>query len=193
NESGMALVSSLLAMTMMLGLGIALVYSTTVNTSSTKTSRVGEQAFYAGDTGLAIGRRAIVQALAEEVKKIQDQTATYGDSGSHFKSSGTIQADGSFPVGVQVIADPDVEPSYNFYTAVYTRAQQLVANVPLVTDTTMGTTSQKSVNPATYTVVFRPFSGSVDVTPVGVSDPAKAGVAIKLRYSIQVTGNTDAG
>src|SRR6185369_10294709 len=90
-------------------------------------------------------------------------------------------------------ADPDVEPSYNFYTAVYTRAQQLVANVPLVTDTTMGTTSQKSVNPATYTVVFRPFSGSVDVTPVGVSDPAKAGVAIKLRYSIQVTGNTDAG
>src|SRR6266849_311160 len=75
-----------------------------------------------------------------------------------------------------------------FYQNVYSRAQQLVANVG--SDGSYGT--YKKLNETSFTVVFRPFSGSVDFTPVP-TDPTKAGFAIKLRYSIQVTGTTGAG
>lgn len=187
SERGVALISALLAMTILLALGIAIVYSTTIDTVTTRSQRVGEQAFYAADTGLAIARRAIVTALSDEIKTIQDGTATYGDSVSHYYQIGATPVDGSFPT-VLVIADPDDVPAYQFYTNVYTRAQQLVANV--VSDATYGT--YKNLNETTFTVVFRPFSGSVDFTPVP-TDVTKAGFAIKLRYSIQVVGTTGAG
>lgn len=183
----MALISSLLAMTILLALGIAVVFSTTVDTVTTKSQRVGEQAFYAADTGLALARRALMTALSEEINKIANGTATYGQDSSGYYSIGTTPLDGSFPT-VLIIPDPEDAPNYQFYLNVYARAQQLVTNA--ASDSTYSAYS--GINNASFTVVFRPLSGSVDFSPVP-TDPTTAGEAIKLRYSIQVTGTTGAG
>ncbi len=187
SERGVALISTLLVMTMLLALGIAIVLSSTTDTVTTKSHRVGEQAFYAADTGLSLARRALLTALSEEISKIVSGTATYGQSGSGYYLIDATPADGSFPT-VLVIPDPDDFPAYQFYVNVYARAQQLVASA--VADSTYSTF--KTLNDTSFVVVFRPLAGTVDFSPVP-TDPSKAGEAIKLRYSIQVTGTTGAG
>lgn len=187
SQRGIALVSALLATTVMLALGLAIVFSATVDTVTTKSQRVGEQAFYAADTGLAMARRSLVTALSEEVAKIVNGTAGYGQDNSGYYQIGATPADGSFPT-VLIVPDPDSMPSYQFYTNVYARAQQLVTSAS--SDSTYRAYSD--VNNSKFTVVFRPLSGSVDFSPVP-TDPSTAGEAIKFRYSIQVTGTTGAG
>lgn len=186
-ERGIALISALLATTVLLALGIAIVFSATVDTVTTKSQRVGEQAFYAADTGLALARRSLITALSEELTKIVNGTATYGQDGTGYYQIATMPTDGSFPT-VLIVPDPDVVPSYQFYTNVYARAQQLVTNA--TSDSTYSTYS--SVAGSKFTVVFRPLSGTVDFSPVP-TDPSTAGEAIKFRYSIQVIGTTGAG
>ena len=187
SERGIALISALLATTVLLALGMAIVFSATVDTVTTKSQRVGEQAFYAADTGLALARRSLITAMSEELTKIVNGTATYGQNGTGYYQIGATPADGSFPT-VLIVPDPDISPSYQFYTNVYARAQQLVTNA--TSDSTYSTYS--SVAGSTFTVVFRPLSGTVDFSPVP-TDPSTAGEAIKFRYSIQVTGTTGAG
>lgn len=187
SERGIALVSALLATTVMLALGLAIVFSATVDTVTTKSQRVGEQAFYAADTGLAMARRSLTTALSEELTKIVNGTAGYGQNNSGYYQIGAIPADGSFPT-VLIVPDPDSVPNYQFYTNVYARAQQLVTNAS--SDSTYSAYS--GLNNSKFTVVFRPLSGSVDFSPVP-TDPSTAGEAIKFRYSIQVTGTTGAG
>lgn len=186
-ERGIALISALLATTVLLALGMAIVFSATVDTVTTKSQRVGEQAFYAADTGLALARRSLITALSEELTKIVNGIATYGQDGTGYYQIATTPTDGSFPT-VLIVPDPDVVPSYQFYTNVYARAQQLVTNA--TSDSTYSTYS--SVAGSKFTVVFRPLSGTVDFSPVP-TDPSTAGEAIKFRYSIQVTGTTGAG
>jgi hypothetical protein len=186
-ERGVALISTLLVMTMLLALGMAIVLSSTTDTVITKSHRIGEEAFYAADTGLSLARRALLTALSEEIGKIVAGTATYGQSGSGYYLIGATPADGSFPT-VLVIPDPDDVPAYQFYVNVYARAQQLVSSA--AADTTYSTF--KALNETSFIVVFRPLAGTVDFSPVP-TDPSKAGEAIKLRYSIQVTGTTGAG
>lgn len=187
SERGIALISALLATTVLLALGMAIVFSATVDTVTTKSQRVGEQAFYAADTGLALARRSLITALSEEMTKIVNGTATYGQGGGGYYQVGATPTDGSFPT-VLIVPDPDSVPGYQFYTNVYARAQQLVTNA--TTDSTYSTYS--SVADSKFTVVFRPLSGTVDFSPVP-TDPTTAGEAIKFRYSIQVTGTTGAG
>ena len=186
-ESGIALISALLTTTVLLALGIAIVFSMTIETVTTKSQRVGEQAFYAADTGLAMARRSLMTALSEELTKIVSGTAGYGQNNSGYYQIGTTPADGSFPT-VLIVPDPDNVPSYQFYTNVYSRAQQLVTNA--TNDTTYSTYS--GLNDSKFTVVFRPLSGTVDFSPVP-TDPSTAGEAMKFRYSIQVNGTTGAG
>lgn len=187
SERGIALISALLATTVLLALGMAIVFSATVDTVTTKSQRVGEQAFYAADTGLALARRSLITALSEEMTKIVNGTATYGQGGGGYYQVGATPTDGSFPT-VLIVPDPDSVPGYQFYTNVYARAQQLVTNA--TTDSTYSIYS--SVADSKFTVVFRPLSGTVDFSPVP-TDPTTAGEAIKFRYSIQVTGTTGAG
>lgn len=186
-ERGIALISALLATTVLLALGMAIVFSTTVDTVTTKSQRVGEQAFYAADTGLALARRSLITALSEELTKIVNGTATYGQGGGGYYQIATTPVDGSFPT-VLIVPDPDAVPGYQFYTNVYARAQQLVTNA--TSDSTF--TTYSSVAGSKFTVVFRPLSGTVDFSPVP-TDPSTAGEAIKFRYSIQVVGTTGAG
>src|SRR2546423_14050198 len=96
-ERGIALISSLLATTVLLALGMAIVFSATVDTVTTKSQRVGEQAFYAADTGLALARRSLITAMSEEMTKIVNGTATYGQDGGGYYQIATTPADGSFP------------------------------------------------------------------------------------------------
>lgn len=186
-ERGIALISALLATTVLLALGMAIVFSATVDTVTTKSQRVGEQAFYAADTGLALARRSLITAMSEEMTKIVNGTATYGQGGGGYYQIATTPVDGSFPT-VLIVPDPDTVPSYQFYTNVYARAQQLVTNA--TNDSTF--TTYSNVAGSKFTVVFRPLSGTVDFSPVP-TDPSTAGEALKFRYSIQVTGTTGAG
>jgi Tfp pilus assembly protein PilX len=71
SERGIALISALMVMTILLALGIAVVYSTTVDTVVTKSQRVGEESFFAADAGVGIARRALAQAVSEEIDKIR--------------------------------------------------------------------------------------------------------------------------
>src|SRR5258706_13647794 len=120
-ERGIALISALLATTVLLALGMAIVFSATVDTVTTKSQRVGEQAFYAADTGLALARRSLITAMSEELTKIVNGTVTYGQDGGGYYQVGATPADGSFPT-VLIVPDPDSVPSYQFYTNVYARA-----------------------------------------------------------------------
>src|SRR5262245_17118684 len=111
NEQGMALITSLLATSLCLALGMAMVFSATTDTVSTKSHRVSEQAFFAADAGVAVARRALVQALQEKMNAIR---AT--DPPSYYSSGSTIQS-------VYVMPDPNVNKDY--YRAILNRAVTL--------------------------------------------------------------------
>ncbi|MFP5264284.1 MAG: PilX N-terminal domain-containing pilus assembly protein [Blastocatellia bacterium] len=183
NERGIALVTTLLVTTMLLALGMAVVFSATSDTVITRSQRVGEIAFYAADTGVSIARRALETALEEEIARISNGTATYGQNGGPYyyvNTSGT-----GFP-DVYVIPDPDVVPDYQFYTNVYARANQLIANAKA--DSAFSTT--KSINRTDFVATISRLTGSVDPIDRTKTNPFQA---IKFRYSIKVTGTTDAG
>ena len=183
NERGIALVTTLLVMTMLLALGMAVVFSATTDTVITKSQRVGEIAFYAADTGVSIARRALETALTEEIAKISNGTATYGQNGGAYYSVNT--SGGGFP-DVYVIPDPDIVPNYQFYTNVYARTNQLIANAKA--DSAFSTT--KSINRTEFTATVSKLTGSVDQIDRTQTNPVQA---IKFRYSIKVTGTSDAG
>ena len=67
----MALITALLATTIMLALGMAIVFSSTGDTTTTKVQRAGQQAFFAADAGIGIARRALAQALTEQINEIK--------------------------------------------------------------------------------------------------------------------------
>lgn len=183
DERGIALVTTLLVTTMLLALGMAVVFSSTTDTVTTKSQRVGEIAFYAADTGVSIARRALETALTEEIAKISDGTATYGQNGGAYYSVNT--SGGGFPE-VYVIPDPDIVPDYQFYTNVYARANQLIAIAKA--DSAFGTT--KNINRTEFAATISKLTGSVDPIDTTKTNPVQA---IKFRYSIRVTGTTDAG
>ena len=67
DERGMALITSLLATTILLALGMAVVLSATTDTVTTKAQRVGEQSFFVADAGVGIARRAM-PGLVDQTK-----------------------------------------------------------------------------------------------------------------------------
>src|ERR1044071_7223815 len=118
HQKGIALITALLAMTLLLVIGTAIVFSATTDTITSKVQRVGEQSFFAADAGVRIARRALEQALTEEIAAIRDGAQPF------YKNNPPASA-GQFP-DVQVVPDPDVEPNHPFYQRVYARAQQIV-------------------------------------------------------------------
>jgi hypothetical protein len=184
NERGMALIAALMMSTMLLGLGMAVVMSVTIDTGISRSQRVGEQAFFAADAGVAIARSALATALQEEVQKIQSGEADYGDNG--FTRIDDPEEAGEFP-DVQVIPAPTPTnwDNHPFYINVRQRAEQLAA-------VEKRDERLRDLNGASFAVDFRPVSGSVNlVTTAG--DATRAVEAVVLRYSIDVTGRTEAG
>lgn len=180
-ERGIALITALMISAILLALGMAVVMSATSDTATTRSQRVGEQSFFAADAGVAIARRALATALQEEIKKIQDGKATYGENG--FYRIGPARSPGEFP-DVQVLPDPDVEPNHPFYENVYKRAQQLATYSKR--DERLG-----ELNGTSFAAEFRPLTGTVGLGPV--NDPSTATETAVLRYTVEVTGRTEAG
>ncbi len=174
NERGIALITTLLVSTILLALGMAVVFSATTDTVITKSQRVGEQAFFTADAGSAVARRALAQALEEEIAKIKDGTATYGTGGFYRK--------GTFP-DIQVLPDPVADPNNVFYTNVYARANQLA-------QIEARKIKLKDINGSAFTVQYGKFSGTVSVVKTSSTKATETDV---LRYSFQVTGTTEAG
>src|SRR5690349_21784491 len=175
SERGIALISALMVMTVLLALGIAVVYSTTTDNLVTKSQRVGEESFFVADAGVGIARRALAQAVTEEIDKIRN--GTYG-----FYSLPDPPADGTFP-NVQVIPDPDLVPNDPFYQRVYARANQLV-QIQARND------RLDALNTSSFAVEFKPLSGTVSLTK---TDNNNAVQVVIFRYALRVTGTTKGG
>jgi type IV pilus assembly PilX-like protein len=184
-ERGIALITALMMSTMLLALGMAIALSTTTDTVISKSQRVGEQAFFAADAGVAIARRAIATAIQEEIKKIQDGTATYGEDG--FTRLGNPASPGDFP-DFQVVPDPNINnnsTTHPFYVNVKNRAIQLAQYS--VRDNRI-----KDLNGSRFTVEYFPMTGLItdDLTP---GENATAKEYVVLRYSFRVSGYTESG
>ena len=181
-ERGIALITALMISTMLLALGMAVAMSTTSDTVTTKSQRLGEQAFFAADAGIAIARRALATAIQEEIKKIQDGAATYGTEG--FYRLPAVTSMDVFP-DVQVLPDPVTNPNHPFYQNVYARARQLSAY-------SKRDERLDELNGTSFTADFRPFTGKISLIK-NADDPTTAIETDFLRYTIEVTGQTEAG
>src|SRR6266550_6193401 len=149
NERGMALITALLATTILLALGMAVVFSATTDMVTTKTQRVGEQAFFAADGGIGVARRAIAQAFSETMDKIKAGTIPL------YKNNPPV-AVGYFP-DVQVFPPPG---NTAFYQTVLARAVQLAT-------ATARAQRMDQLNGSTFTVTYSPISGSVSLIKIG--------------------------
>ncbi len=174
-ERGVALITSLLAMTMILALGMALVLSVTTDTRTTTVHRAGEGAFYVADAGIGIARRAMTQALAEEIDRIKNGQAPF------YRNNPPAQA-GQFP-DVQMIPTPNGTWSGTFYSGILARATALArdtARDQVFTDT----------NGSSFEITFNAPTGNVSLV---APSPTQATQVIVLLYSIDVRGRTTAG
>jgi hypothetical protein len=185
NESGMALVTALLATTILLALGVAIVFSSTMDTVTTKNARVSEQAFFAADAGIGIARKAMAKAFEDRLSKLKTDLAAKTVS-LYSNTPDPTDPTHNFPI-VQVLPDPDTTDgqSCSFYSDIITNA------VSLSNDTTRNT-KMYNLNGTSFTVAFSPFSGKLDLirTPGNAS---KAVQSMVFRYTVTVTGRTDAG
>ncbi len=172
----MALITALLTMAILLALGMAIVFSATTDTVTTKSQRVGEQAFFIADAGIGIARRALAQAFGEELNKIQT-----GETG--FYSGPTSAGANQFP-DVQVIPNPDGTWNIPFYARVKARAEALIRDQ--ARDQLFD-----QLNGSSFQVNFSPLAG----TQPGLQKSSQnlAVQSIVFAYSLQVVGTTTAG
>jgi Tfp pilus assembly protein PilX len=74
-ERGAALLVALLCMTLLFALALALLLSTTTDTLISASYRASEEAFFAADAGIAVGRRAIARSMAEQITAVASNPA----------------------------------------------------------------------------------------------------------------------
>src|SRR5262249_2537832 len=136
-------------------LGMAIVFSATTDTITTKTARISEQAFFAADAGVGIARRALAKALDDKLNELKTtvNTGTSGCDACYQYVASTDPA--KFPT-VQLLPDPDstAGQSSTFYQGVLSRATTL-AN--------LDTRRQKlaDLNHSSFNITFNALSGSV--------------------------------
>lgn len=171
-ERGIAIITALLVMTILLALGIAVLFSASTDMMTTKTQRTGQQAFFAADGGIGVARRALTEAFAEAMDGLSSGTIPF------FKNNPPVTK-GEFP-DVQMLPPPG---DTAFYKGVIDRAVQLAA-------TAARAQKMDTLNGSKFTVQYSPISGTVSLHS---SDAYNATESAVLRYSIQVTGQTDAG
>jgi hypothetical protein len=174
-EAGIALVTTLLAMTMILALGLALVFSVSTDTTTSKIHRAGEGAFYVADAGVGIARRALTEAITEEIDKIKNGQTSF------YRNNPPAQT-GQFP-DVQLIPTPDGTWSNAFYQRVRDRATALAT-------VTARDQLFDSLNGGSFQITFNPLAGSVTLVTASATQATQV---IVLRYSLQVKGKTASG
>jgi hypothetical protein len=175
NERGVALITALLCTTLMLGLGLAAVMSTTVDTVTTKSHRLGEQSFFVADAGVGVTRRALVAALQEKVDAIR-ATGT----SAYYKDQPAAKT-GDFP-DVQVL--PPLDQNSAFYSDLYATTR---------TKASLSARDKRfsDINGARFTVnQVQLTSASISLTTPSSGTSTEVAV---YRYWIQVTGSTQGG
>lgn len=181
SERGMALITALLATTILLALGMAIVFSATMDTVTTKSARFGEQAFFAADAGIGIARRAMAKSFENRLAQLQTDLA----AGTRVPYLNPPRVDlNTFP-DVQLLPDPDTPDgqSSTFYSDVLTNA------VTLSNDASRNT-RLSNLNGASFTASFSPLSGKLELIK---NNATQATQSMVFRYTITVTGKTEAG
>jgi hypothetical protein len=170
DERGIALITSLLASTMLLALGMTVVLSATNSTAVTMGQRTNEQAFLTADAGIAIARKCLAQALDEQLVNVANGTASFfSNSSSNPK------------------VFPDMNADANWQT--WYQAHVLNRAIQLAQDSTR---LQKfsDLNGSKYKVTF-----SVTGSNASVLNPAPNQFvqALVVGYRTQVTGTARSG
>ena len=179
----MALVAALLATTMLLALGMAIVFSATTDSVTTKSSRLSEQAFFAADAGIDVARRALVKAFQDRLTLLQTHMAASPPTESPYRNNAPAQT-GQFP-DVQLLPDPDSTDGQasQFYRDVLTNATNLC---------NLAARNQRmtALNDTGFSVTFAPLSGTVSLV---TNSATQATQVMVFRYNITVTGQTGGG
>lgn len=162
-ERGAALITSLLCMTLLYALGLALLLSTTTDTLISTSYRASEEAFFAADAGVAVGRRAVAKAFAEQVSLI---------------ASG---AQPPYRPDSQVLPDTESAPDAAFFRAVAERAAE-IAN---------GDERSLLPNGSKYQIEILAFEGGPTSTPV--RNPRNGLEAYQYTYEMRSTGRSELG
>src|SRR5262249_55496876 len=160
---GMALLSSLLAMAMLLALGMAIVISATTDTVTNKSARLGSQAFFAADAGIGIARRALEKAFSDRLLPLPSDLA------SRHASPYIYALNAGYPDTFQLLPDPDTTDGQacTFYSDVKNNAQGLtcVSARDSRFDTLNSTSFSVNVSSLTGTLSLSPVAGSPNTDP----------------------------
>ncbi len=162
-QRGAALITALLCMTLLYALALALLLSTTTDTLITASYRASEEAFFAADAGIAMGRRSVAKAVAEQI---------------------TLIAEGKAPVfraESQVLPDSLSAPASPFFTAVKSRATELANSEARSTFS----------NEAQYQIEILSIEGGPSTTPI--RNAANGLESYIYRYEIRSTGKSSYG
>lgn len=181
-EGGMAIITALLATTILLALGMAIVFSATMDTVTTKTARLSEQAFFAADAGIGIARRALAKSFEARLDKLKKDLKS-GAAVPYLNPARDTANPHVFP-NVQLLPDPDTTDGQScaFYQDVINNA------VTLCSDATRNS-RLNTLNGTSFTASFSPLSGKLSL----IRNDLDATQSMVFRYTITVSGKTDAG
>lgn len=150
-------------MTLLYALALALLLSTTTDTLITTSYRASEEAFFAADAGIAMGRRAVAKAVSEQI---------------------TAVAEGRSPVfepESQILPDSASAPQSPFFAAIRARAATL-ANSDV---------RSSFANDSQYQIEILSIEGGPSTTPI--RNEANGLESYIYRYEIRSTGKSAYG
>lgn len=162
-ERGAALITSILCMTLLYALGLALLLSTTTDVLVSSNYRSSEEAFFAADAGVAIGRKAISRAIAEKIADV---------------AAGRTRA---YRPDSQILPDSASAPSSEFFTAVTARAAEIANEKE----------RSKLPNKSRYNIEIIDLSGGPATQPV--RNPRNGLESYVYSYAIKSTGHSQFG
>lgn len=162
-QRGAALITALLCMTLLYALALALLLSTTTDTLITASYRASEEAFFAADAGISMGRRAVAKAVAEQITLIAQNKAP------------------AFRPESQILPDSASAPESPFFAAIRSRAAEF-ANSEARSSFT---------NDAQYQIEILSIEGGPSTTPI--RNEANGLENYIYRYEIRSTGRSSYG
>ena len=160
---------------------MAVVFSATMDTVTTKSARVSEQAFFAADAGIGIARRAITKSFENRLAQLKADLLA--ETVTPYLNPARVDAN-TFP-DVQLLPDPDTTAgqSSTFYSDVLTNAVSLCNN-------SSRNSRMSNLNGTSFTASFSPLSGKLELIK---NSATQATQSMVFRYTITVTGMTEAG
>ena len=162
-ERGAALITALLCMSLLYALALALLLSTTTDVLITTNYRASEEAFFAADAGVALGRIAVRRAVTEQIAAIAANPTRAYRSDS------------------QVLPDSESAPNAEFFRLVTERAAVL-ANEDV---------RSKLPNDARYQVEVLSIEGGPTAQPI--RNPRNGLESYVYTYTIRSTGRSAFG